>query len=76
VGVSKDPNALGYFGFSYFKDKQDQLKALAVDYGKVRIGFRKQCSLSPYRMQAISSVSVTSTEGNLELCLKEFPSPM
>jgi phosphate transport system substrate-binding protein len=34
AGVSKDPNALGYFGFSYFEDKQDQLKALAVDYGK------------------------------------------
>ncbi len=34
AGVSKDPNALGYFGFSYFEDTQDQLKALAVDYGK------------------------------------------
>ena len=34
AGVSKDPNALGYFGFSYFEGKQDQLKALAVDYGK------------------------------------------
>ena len=34
AGVSNDPNALGYFGFSYFEDKQNQLKALAVDYGK------------------------------------------
>ncbi|NJR39638.1 MAG: PstS family phosphate ABC transporter substrate-binding protein [Leptolyngbyaceae cyanobacterium CSU_1_4] len=34
AGVSQDINALGYFGFSYFEDNQDQLKALAVDYGK------------------------------------------
>jgi phosphate transport system substrate-binding protein len=34
AGVSKDPNALGYFGFSYYEDKQNQLKALAVDDGK------------------------------------------
>jgi phosphate transport system substrate-binding protein len=30
-GVSGDPNALGYFGFSYYETNQDQLKALAVD---------------------------------------------
>ena len=34
AGVSKDPNALGYFGFSYYEAQQNQLKALAVDYGK------------------------------------------
>lgn len=34
AGVSKDPNALGYFGFGYYEDSQDKLKALAVDYGK------------------------------------------
>jgi phosphate transport system substrate-binding protein len=30
-GVSGDPNALGYFGFSYYEQNQDTLKALAVD---------------------------------------------
>jgi phosphate transport system substrate-binding protein len=30
-GVSGDPNALGYFGFSYYETNQDKLKALAVD---------------------------------------------
>jgi phosphate transport system substrate-binding protein len=30
-GVSGDPNALGYFGFSYYEVNQDKLKALAVD---------------------------------------------
>lgn len=31
--VSQDPNALGYFGFAYYQDNQDTLKALAVDSG-------------------------------------------
>jgi phosphate transport system substrate-binding protein len=33
-GVSKDPNALGYFGFAYYEANQDKLKALAVDSGR------------------------------------------
>ena len=30
-GVSGDPNALGYFGFAYYEQNQDTLKALALD---------------------------------------------
>jgi phosphate transport system substrate-binding protein len=30
-GVSGDPNALGYFGFGYFEQNQQRLKALTVD---------------------------------------------
>ena len=30
-GVSGDPNALGYFGFGYYEQNQQQLKALPVD---------------------------------------------
>ncbi|MBE9118893.1 PstS family phosphate ABC transporter substrate-binding protein [Lusitaniella coriacea LEGE 07157] len=33
-GVSQDPNALGYFGFAYYEQHQDQLKAVAIDSGK------------------------------------------
>jgi phosphate transport system substrate-binding protein len=33
-GVRIDPNALGYFGFSYFEQSQDKLKAVAIDDGK------------------------------------------
>ncbi|MFE1744703.1 PstS family phosphate ABC transporter substrate-binding protein [Coleofasciculus sp. H7-2] len=33
-GVSKDPNALGYFGLAYYEANPGQLKALAVDNGK------------------------------------------
>ena len=32
-GVSGDEGALGYFGFSYFEENQDKLKALEVDGG-------------------------------------------
>ena len=32
-GVSSDPNALGYFGYSYYEENQDQLKAIAIDGG-------------------------------------------
>lgn len=33
AGVSKNPNALGYFGYAYYVEHQDKLKALAVDSG-------------------------------------------
>lgn len=33
-GVSKDPNALGYFGFAYYETNLNKLKAVAVDNGK------------------------------------------
>ena len=32
-GISKNPNALGYFGFAYYEQNQDKLKALAIDGG-------------------------------------------
>jgi len=33
-GVSGSPNAIGYFGFSYFEENADSLKALEVDGGE------------------------------------------
>ncbi|OCR00184.1 ABC transporter substrate-binding protein [Oscillatoriales cyanobacterium USR001] len=33
-GVINDPNALGYFGLSYYEANQTQLKALGIDSGK------------------------------------------
>jgi phosphate transport system substrate-binding protein len=32
-GVAGDPNALGYFGYAYYKQNQDRLKLVAVDGG-------------------------------------------
>lgn len=34
AGVSKDPDALGYFGYAYYQEHKDKLKLLAVDSGK------------------------------------------
>lgn len=33
-GIEDNPNALGYFGFAYFEDHSDSLKALAIDNGR------------------------------------------
>lgn len=33
-GVSRDRNALGYFGFAYYAENRDKLKAVAIDSGK------------------------------------------
>ena len=33
TGISQDANALGYFGFAYYEENLDSLKALAVDSG-------------------------------------------
>ncbi|MCX7642306.1 MAG: PstS family phosphate ABC transporter substrate-binding protein [Armatimonadetes bacterium] len=31
-GVASDPNALGYFGFAYYKENQKRLKAVAIQH--------------------------------------------
>ncbi|HHP7244304.1 MAG TPA: PstS family phosphate ABC transporter substrate-binding protein [Elainellaceae cyanobacterium] len=33
LGVARDPNALGYFGYAYFDNNRDQLRAVAIDSG-------------------------------------------
>lgn len=33
-GVSRDKNALGYFGFAYYVENKDRLKAVPIDGGK------------------------------------------
>lgn len=33
-GVSNDVNGLGYFGFAYYEENMDKLKAVAIDSGK------------------------------------------
>ena len=32
-GVSQDPNALGYFGLSYYEQQPNDMKAIAIDSG-------------------------------------------
>ncbi len=33
-GVAQDPNALGYFGYAYYQQNQDKLKAVAINNGQ------------------------------------------
>jgi phosphate transport system substrate-binding protein len=33
VGVSSDPNALGFFGYAYYRENKDKLKVLGIDDG-------------------------------------------
>jgi phosphate transport system substrate-binding protein len=33
-GVAKDPNALGYFGYSYYLSHREQLKSVGIDNGQ------------------------------------------
>ncbi|ACK67269.1 phosphate binding protein [Rippkaea orientalis PCC 8801] len=33
-GVSQDPNALAYFGYAYYEQNQDKLKAVGIDNGQ------------------------------------------
>jgi phosphate transport system substrate-binding protein len=33
-GISKDRDALGYFGYAYYKENKEKLKVLAIDSGK------------------------------------------
>ena len=42
AGISKDPNALGYFGFAYYEEHKNQLKLLPVDNGKGAIAPSRQ----------------------------------
>lgn len=37
-GVAGSPYALGYFGFSYYEENQDTLKAVAIDAGSGPVG--------------------------------------
>ena len=32
-GIANDPNALGFFGYAYYEENQNRLKALAIDGG-------------------------------------------
>jgi len=34
AGISKDPEALGYFGYAYYAENRDKLKVVAVNSGK------------------------------------------
>ncbi len=70
-GVSGDPNALGYFGFSYFEQNQQRLKALTVN-GIASSAETINTGEYPLSRPLFIYVSVQALEGNP--VLEEFVS--
>jgi phosphate transport system substrate-binding protein len=73
-GVSGDRGALGYFGFSYFEENQDKLKALEVDSGSgcvaPSVEAAQDDSYTPLSRPLFMYVKLSSLEDNESL--KEF----
>jgi phosphate transport system substrate-binding protein len=67
-GVSGDKGALGYFGFSYYEENQDKLKALEVDGGggcvAPSVEAAQDDSYTPLSRPLFMYVKVSSLEDN------------
>jgi phosphate transport system substrate-binding protein len=67
-GVAGDRGALGYFGFSYFEENQDKLKALEVDGGSGCVAPSAESaqddSYTPLSRPLFMYVELSSLQGN------------
>jgi phosphate transport system substrate-binding protein len=70
-GVANDPNALGYFGISYYEQNQDQLKALAIDNGNGAISPDREnvenAAYQPLSRPLFVYVNVQSAQNNPDI---------
>ncbi|WP_210407292.1 PstS family phosphate ABC transporter substrate-binding protein [Hydrocoleum sp. CS-953] len=68
TGVSKEPNALGYFGYAYYVENKDKLKSLAVDSGNGAIAPTKtaveQAKYQPLARPLFIYVNAVSAQNN------------
>ncbi|MGB3512139.1 MAG: PstS family phosphate ABC transporter substrate-binding protein [Microcoleaceae cyanobacterium] len=68
LGVSNNPNALGYFGYAYYLKHQDKLKALAVDSGNGAVipteTAVKQAKYQPLARPLFIYVNAVSAQNN------------
>ena len=68
TGVSNNPNALGYFGYAYYVENKDKLKALAVDNGNGAImpttTAVKQAKYKPLARPLFIYVNAVSAQNN------------
>lgn len=73
-GVSEDPDGLGYFGYSYYEEKREELKALAIDNGSGAVEPSRQTVRSgeyqPLSRPLLIYVNANSLEEKPEL--REF----
>ena len=73
-GVSKDPNALGYFGFAYYEANQNKLKAVAINNGKGSVlPSRKTVEGAKYQpLSRPSFIYVNARAAQTNPAVKEF----
>ena len=73
-GVSKDPNALGYFGFAYYEANQNKLKAVAINNGKGSVQpSRKTVEGAKYQpLSRPSFIYVNARAAQTNPAVKEF----
>lgn len=73
-GVENDPNAMGFFGYSYYEQNQDKLKALAVNSGQGAILPNRQsvenAEYQPFARPLFIYVNYLSAQNNP--AVKEF----
>lgn len=65
--ISQDPNALGYFGLSYYLRNPDKLKALAVNGVSPSVETVKDATYQPLSRPLFIYVNVQSAQNNPEL---------
>jgi phosphate transport system substrate-binding protein len=70
-GVANDPNALGYFGISYYEQNQDQLKALAIDNGNGAVSPDREnvenATYQPLSRPLFIYVNIQAAQNNQEI---------
>jgi phosphate transport system substrate-binding protein len=73
-GVKQDPNALGYFGFAYYEEHQNELKAIPIDSGKGAIlPSRETVEAGEYQpLSRPLFIYVNSSAAQKNSALKEF----
>ena len=66
--VSQDPNALGFFGFAYYEESQDQLKPIAINSGNGAVlpsrEAVEQATYQPLARPLFLYVNLTSAQQN------------
>ena len=74
-GVSKDPNALGYFGLSYYEENQNKIKALSIDNGKGAPVMPSRETVEKARYQPLSRplfIYVNARSAQIKPAVKNF----
>ncbi|MDK3158260.1 PstS family phosphate ABC transporter substrate-binding protein [Kamptonema cortianum] len=69
-GVANDPNAIGFFGYSYYEQNQDKLKALAINNVSPQRETVENAEYQPFARPLFIYVNYLSAQNNP--AVKEF----